>query len=80
MSRYFCEVCGAEIIPDDTLWSLPERLVVYTERIAESIDAESTRAYHNSLIVCDGCRSVLVTMFDVQIDSLKREVGNNNGC
>ena len=74
MMHYFCEVCGAEIISDRTLWSLPERLVVYTERLTKNLDPTSTRVCHNSLIVCISCRSVLVAMFDAQIDSLKREV------
>lgn len=75
MVQCFCEICGTEIVSDDTPWSLPERLVVYTERLAENLDASSTRVCHNSIIVCTGCRSILVAMFDVQIDSLKREVG-----
>jgi hypothetical protein len=80
MTPCFCEVCGTEIISDDTLWSLPERLVVYTERVTENSDADSTRIHHNSLIVCTGCRSVLLAMFDVQIDSLKSGVANSDGC
>ena len=71
---YFCEVCGVKIVSDGSLQSLPERLVVYTKRLAENSDPTFTRVCHNSLIVCSGCRSVLVAMFDVQIDNLKREM------
>jgi len=71
---YFCEVCGVKIVSDGSLQSLPEKLVVYTKRLAENSDPTFTRVWHNRLIVCSDCRSVLVAMIDAQIDSLKREM------